>query len=240
MMVPIERNTQNTLWVKIKKDFIGFSNDIYLGTIYHSPSGNKKETQKAYQELTDDVSFFQDKGLVILQGDFNAITNQQTDVITNDKFTEGLDLENSIVQERNSEDTRKTNLRGEEMLELCKTLNMNILNGRKTGDLFGRLTSFQWNGNGVVDYVISSHDLFPHIPYLKVGSYIPWVSDHCPLLYKLSVKNALLSNENDLKALPERFYFTNDAKNKLRETLKSPEMSEELNYMNLTSAILHC
>ena len=232
MFVPIERNSKDALWVKVKKDFIGLPYDIYLGTIYHSPSGNKNETQKTYQELTDDVSLFQGKGLVILQGDFNAITKQETDFITNDEFTKGLDLENySTVPARNSEDTRKTNLRGEEMLELCKTLNMNILNGRKIGDLFGRLTSFQWNGNGVVDYVISSHDLFPHISYLQVGSYIPWVSDHCPLLYKLSINNTLPTNEDDLKDSPERFYFNNDDKNRLRVSLKSTEMSVKFNLL---------
>ena len=78
---------------------------MYLGNIYHSPSGNKEETQKVYQELIDDASVFRGEGLVILQGDFNAISNQQTDVITKDKFTEGLGVENPIVQERNSEDT---------------------------------------------------------------------------------------------------------------------------------------
>ena len=173
----------------------------------------------------EDISFFQGKGLVMLQGDFNAITNQQPDFIVNDESKEGLDIENyPTVPVRNSEDARKTNLRGEEMLELCKLLYMNILNGRKTGDVFGKTTSFQRNGNGVVDYVISSHDLFPLIPYFKFGAYIPWVSDHCPLLYKLNVKNTLLANEDDLKDSPERFYVTNDGKNKLRETLKSIEM----------------
>ena len=109
-MVPIEHSSEDALWVKIKKDAIGLPHDIYLGTIYHSPSGNKTKTQNIYHDLTDDVSFFQNKGVVLLQGDFNAITNQQPDVILNDTFTERLDLENySIVPGRNSEDTRKTN-----------------------------------------------------------------------------------------------------------------------------------
>ena len=69
-MVPIEHRSQDALWVKIKKDDIGLPHDIYLGTVYHSPSGNKAETQKIYHDLTDDVSFFQNKGLVLLQGDF--------------------------------------------------------------------------------------------------------------------------------------------------------------------------
>ena len=229
MVVAIERNSQDVLWIKIKKEFTGGSKDIHVGTIYHSPSGNKEKTQKTYHELIEDISFFQGKGLVILQGDFNAITNQQPDFIVNEESTETLDIEDyPIIPARNSEDSRKTNLRGESMLELCKTLNMNILNGRKTGDLFGKTTSFQWNGNGVVDYVISSYDLFPHITYFKIGDYIPWVSDHCPLLYKLSVKGTILSEEDEMEDSQQHYYFTNDAKNKLRETLKSTKISGEL------------
>ena len=69
----------------------------------------------------DDISFFQGKVLVMLQGDFNAITIQQPDFIVNDESNEGLDIENyPTVPVRNSEDTRKTHLSGEDMLELCK------------------------------------------------------------------------------------------------------------------------
>ena len=120
------------------------------------------------------------------------------------------------------------------MLELCKTLNLNILNGRKTGDLFGKFTSFQWNGNGVVDYVISSRDSFSLISYLKVGSYIPWLSDHCPLLYKICINKTISTGDDELKDSKERFYINNDGKNRLKESLRSAEMTAKFNLLQET------
>ena len=46
--------------------------------------------------------------------------------------------------------------RGKELLELCIQANLNILNGNIFGDRFGKYTSFQYNGNSVVDYCIVS------------------------------------------------------------------------------------
>ena len=108
------------------------------------------------------------------------------------------------------------------------------MNGRKTGDIFGKITSFQWNGQGVVDYVISSRELYSHITYLKVGEYSPWVSDHCPLFFKLKVKRATMDTHTEnLVDLPNRFYFDDKDKAKFLESLKSSEISEKLNSLNL-------
>ena len=46
-----------------------------------------------------------------------------------------------------------------------------IINGRKTGDLFGKNTSYQWNGKAVVDYTIASMEIFDDITFFKVGNY---------------------------------------------------------------------
>ena len=61
------------------------------------------------------------------------------------------------VHGRNSEDNVPSDHRGKELLEMCKSLGLLILNGRKVGDLFGKYTSFQWNGSSVVDYVLASN-----------------------------------------------------------------------------------
>ena len=71
--------------------------------------------------------------------------------------------ENFTLPSRNSEDSSRTNIRGEEMLELCKYHNLNKLNGRKTGDHWGKLTSFQWNGSAIVDYVLARIDFYNDI-----------------------------------------------------------------------------
>ena len=88
----------------------------------------------------------------------------------------GVKGENQV--NRNSEDKHK-NSRGEELLDVCKLNNLLIANGRKPGDLFGKFTCHNWNGSSVVDYVIFSECLNNVVVRFLVGSYIPWLSDHC-------------------------------------------------------------
>ena len=90
----------------------------------------------------------------------------------------------SVFPARNSED-QKTDNRGEEHLELCKSLNLVILNGRKPGDMFGKVTSIQSNGCSVVDYVVSDFETFSDISSLNVSKYCPWLSDHCALHFEI-------------------------------------------------------
>jgi len=61
---------------------------------------------------------------------------------------------------RNSQDKTCCS-RGRELLDLCTSCNIHILNGRTIGDLSGNLTSFQFDGNSVVDYCLVS-DQFLH------------------------------------------------------------------------------
>ena len=157
--------------------------------MYLTPYKNNNDNSKKIFELFEEVLEFQKKGEVIIQGDFNARTSVDSDTVTVDKYDDDfmIPVDNLAqnIQSRNSEDNVETNNRGKELLELCKSLGLVILNGRKTGDLFGAYTSFQWNGNSVVDYVMASQSLYSSISYFQVGKYIPWLSDHCALRYKL-------------------------------------------------------
>ena len=234
--IPTKRENKNVLWVKIKKEFIGWNKDIYIGTVYLSPTGNKENVLDKYHALTEDISHFQGKGYIILQGDFNAHSNNNDDFIEFDEHIGSMDREDyHPLPPRNSEDTKKADMRGEELIGLCKTLNISILNGRKTGDLFGKITSYQWNGLGVVDYTISSYALFSSIKYFKVGAYSPWVSDHCPLFFNLNIQKVptkpALENLSDL---PDKYFFDEKCKAKFTETLKSNEISDKLNSLYLS------
>ena len=78
---------------------------------------------------------FQQKGEVILSGDFNAHTNNLEDFILpgkHEKERKGRNSQNKGFDKR-----------GKEILELRKNFELSILNGRKNGDLFGHYTSFQ-------------------------------------------------------------------------------------------------
>ena len=57
-IIPVKRENEDAIWVKISKEFTGFVKDIYLGTVYHNPSGDKKENTEKYQALNGDYHFF--------------------------------------------------------------------------------------------------------------------------------------------------------------------------------------
>ena len=125
---------------------------------------------------------------------------------------------------RNSEDTKAINERGNTLLDLCKTHDFLIANCRKMGDIFGKYTSFHWNGCRVVDYVLSSFSHFDRIKKFEVGNFSPWLSDHCPLYYNITLKGKLNTKVEQCEKLedaPHRFIWNSSSKVKFEEFLKS-------------------
>ena len=170
-----------------------------------------------------EIRKFKEKGTVIVQGDFNAHTNNFLDYIENDKTDEEMGIENyDKPLSRNSEDIKPPNERGKHFLDLCKAYDMLIVNGRKTGDIFGKYTSFQWNGARVVDYVLSERAHQQKILDFKVGSFRPWLSDHCPLHYSvfLNYDIELKQREGDEgNESPDRFHWDNSSREKFEKNL---------------------
>ena len=161
---------------------------------------------------------------MLLQGDFNAHTSNNDDFLTYDKSDEMFGIVNCDKPlMRNSEDRKPINERGSCLLDLCKTRDFLIVNGRKTGDVFGKYTSFQWNRCRVVDYLLASSPYFDKITKFQVGDFYPWLSDHCPLHYSISLrKHITIKNaEETLKVLPSRFLRETSPKTKFEEILKS-------------------
>ena len=220
-IIPIKNTNENSLWLKVKKEALGGKKDIFIGTIYLTPRKSNGDSSKKIYELFEEILYFQDKGQIILQGDFNARTNVDNDNIPPDKFDE-FHIPNVNIPHRNSEDKIPSDYRGKELLELCKALGLVILNGRKTGDIFGKYTSFQWNGNSVVDYVIVSQPVYDEIECFKVGNYIPWLSDHCAIRYKLNTSNDKLlpNNKNELDEEYESIRWDKNSNNKFIDSLR--------------------
>ena len=124
---------------------------------------------------------------------------------------------------RNSQDTTK-NIRGQELLDVCKVNDLLILNGRKNGDLFGVCTSHQWNGSSVVDYFLSPNRFLHKIPKFSVGKYIPWLSDHCILKTTILIndlKTAKKPEEEVLISAKPGFIWDEEAKERFSNGIKS-------------------
>ena len=110
-----------------------------------------------------------------------------------------------------------------------KTYNLCIINGRKTGDHLGNLTSFQWGGGGgdsVIDYVIASQSLFQNILSFSVGEYKPWISDHCPInVGKMDRMDSDLE-ESNLYPLPTTWYWDENSNQTFETYLKRKKIFE--------------
>ena len=181
----IPNNNENSIWIKLGKSVCGEKEDIYIGTYYVSPPNTKNSKNSRpvdfFSEINDEITFFKRKGIVLVQGDLNARIGNENDFIVHDKFDQQLGIENLDNQRmRNSQD-QITNTRGKELLDVCKLNDFLIMNGRKIGDIFGSLTSHQWNGSSVVDYFLAPNTFVHNILKFSVGKYIPWISEHCTI-----------------------------------------------------------
>ena len=118
-VTPVKKSNQEVLWVKIGKELCGV--DVYLGTVYYSPTSKKESISIKFQTLSDEILFFQRKDRVIPQGDFNTGTKEDT--ISADKFDQDAELrEKFTLPARNSEDSSPTNIRGKKCWNFVSTI----------------------------------------------------------------------------------------------------------------------
>ena len=111
-------------WVNLKKDLCGErEDDIFIGTFYAGPHNNNNNTQSDFvNKFDNEINLYKGRGVILVQGDLNARTGSEKDFIEYDKYNDTLSIENYDNQHlRNSED-QKTNVRGRELLDICKLI----------------------------------------------------------------------------------------------------------------------
>ena len=106
---------------------------------------------------------------------------------------------------------------------------MAILNGRKTGDIFGKYTSIHWNGKAVVDYGVVPAEMYDDVCSFSVGNYSPFLSDHCPIFFEIRASSRRKPiPATNLKESPKFFKIKIEDHEKLVNTLKTPDMETRL------------
>ena len=108
------------------------------------------------------------------------------------------------------------NNHGKLLLEICKSLELLILNKRLKGVLFGRITFHGYRGISTVDYIIVSHELFDKFDSFTVQQLTPF-SDHAQLTCKLKTDELLMNKINNttkLFNLPKPFSWNSDSNDK--------------------------
>ncbi|VDI41162.1 Hypothetical predicted protein [Mytilus galloprovincialis] len=179
-------------------------------------------------------------GDIILCGDLNARSGSEPDFIQNDVYDTHLPIYNdydcdTIQDVRHSYDS-KVDVRGRQLLDLCISTKMRILNGRVLGDLYGKFTCHKPTGSSVVDYVIVSEALLPKILSFKISDFIPNFSDcHCKLSFGIlaTYSSHLSINKFKMNAFPGGYKWTKSSTSQFQDALCHPVCKSLLNnFMN--------
>ena len=233
----IPRAGSESICLKLKKDFFSLKNDIFLVFSYCGPS-NSQVLQRAGMDVYDDLNNLlaqcADSGDIILTGDLNARVGQLADYIEgecNDHVpvpsSSLYSTDTVAVSPRNTMDG-SINSYGHKLVELCQTVPLRILNGRKLGDLLGNFTCYTARGSSVVDYTLASPSLFNKIPSFCVGDYIPVLSDHAPIHFKIQVraKASITDQTSQLSSLPDKVTWDKEKAERYEILLQSPSVKE--------------
>ena len=120
-------------------------------------------------------------------GDLNARTGKQLDYIIDDnvEWISGLEwyTANDFSRKRKAKDNH-VNIFGRTLLNLCKELDVHIVNGRCGYDC-GNYTFISNQGKSLIDYVLASPSLFKYI--LDFSILKTDISNHFPTITKLKI-----------------------------------------------------
>ena len=224
--IVITKTTQNYVWFIIKRDLLNSIN-IHVCGIYVP----KYFDLEIFDQLEQDITDFSPTGSIILMGDFNSRTGKYSDTVSQEgnNVISNDQSESAFQPAQRNSFHNVINSHGKRLLEICKNLDLRIVNGRAhgvNGDTLGRPAFHGKNGTSVIDYVICDQ-----YTLLDVNSFVvkqpSYLSDHSAIVAWLNVNNSLptnntqTSNSTDrLTSLPRQFCWESDSYLKFRNTLR--------------------
>ena len=168
-------------WMKLRKDYFNLKNNIFLCLAYIAPNSSKFNNNTDYSTLElierDIVEKYGNQGDIIIAGDLNARIGNERDFILDDGTPHipidiGSYRVDATAADRFSYDI-VVDTRGKDILELCISNQLRVLNGRTFGDSTGKYTCFNYAGCSVVDFFILSERLLEDILCMSVSDFIP-------------------------------------------------------------------
>ena len=165
------------LWVHVE---IG-GNNFSIGLYYAPCEGSKLWDVNFFDEIQVDVLQYKCKERnVIIMGDFNARTGE------NDDYVEIEGETNDICHRSDCDKLVNTN--GRLLLDMCKTTEMSIVNGRVGDDKgIGAFTCHTHNGRSLIDYCLIDSLALSLIGNITVWPFDPCLSDvHCVIVMRIS------------------------------------------------------
>lgn len=182
--------SSDVVWVLLHGGRLGNRKILFLG-VYFSPENSPYAETDLLSLIYEESCLHRlEHGIdsIIWTGDVNARTATIPDF--DDRQFDSEDsagfIDNPMPLPLRANRDKVVNTRGRKLIEICKLMNVRILNGRCGLDNgIGNFTCVRYNGRSVVDYVIVTEDIFPLITHFEIGHREE--SDHFPVLFNLSL-----------------------------------------------------
>ncbi|MCU7801461.1 MAG: endonuclease/exonuclease/phosphatase family protein [gamma proteobacterium symbiont of Lucinoma myriamae] len=239
--IKILQNTSSEYqWIKLLKNYFGLESDIFACFSYISPCFFKQKSDAdSLEAIVRDINSYRNNGHIVLCGDLNARTGIDLDFIQTDN-DQHLPLDPSYIidadiNRRKSEDS-KIDDRGKQLIDLCISTRMRILNGRCIGDSFGKFTCQKPKGASMVHYAIVSEELLKNIMYFHVHPFKPLFSDcHSKLSLNLKASFKHTVYKNTEENMPQSYKWTKYSPGKFEKALKDKAISNKIkSFLNTT------
>jgi exonuclease III len=199
--VEIEKASEYVMWIKIKQT----SNPpILISGTYIPPHGStvylNTNVYDIYNTLQQDIAnYLKITPFISVCGDFNSRTGKLCDY---EKIIVGKDsnLVNNVIRSQPSSRNKASNWHskdrqtkdpthnafGKELIQLCKTSNMRIMNGFLNEKQSNAFTCYAPLGESVVDYLICTQEMADLINNFNICSKLV-ESDHTPMSFELNI-----------------------------------------------------
>ena len=221
-------------WLELDKKFFGLDKNLYVCFAYIPPqySSFYVDQNVDFLDLLDnDIASYRNKGSVLILGDFNARTGSEPDFVVNDDdsylpLNDDYIIDNVLLR-RNSQDIKICS-RGRDLLDVCISSRLRILNGRTLGDSKGKFTSYQYNGNSVIDYCLLSEEQLSDVLYFHVEDPILRLSDHSKISLRIIAKFQHNKNKECPHPFPEQYKWESISPSLFCEALQRGKIKSKL------------
>ena len=225
--------TPQYVWLEIDKSiFYALEDSIRICVAYNPPSSSKYCNPEIYDEISTHIMQCVTSKILLI-GDFNSRTGETLEYTEPDKMDENEIPRECIPTSRKNCD-KVTNPMGEKLIDLCKGHDLQLLNGRTSGDTQGAFTFYDTKeGASTIDVAVSSDPLYSSIRSFNVCRQDEF-SKHCKIVVRIKNLRADLSTVTETEdtypwiPVSKNYKWNEEYSLNFTRTLLSTEMADKV------------
>ena len=166
------------LWLRVDPGVLGLEQPLFIAFVYIPPRSSAYYDPDVWEALCLSTWELSGKGFVMVVGDLNAHVPPNADDGCDGEILLDLGLDPefcTMLPPRKSKDTHPLDAHGRELLGLCHSSPLVVLNGRLEGDIPAEPT--REKTGAVLDYFLGDMRLWPFLDQLQVMKPLG-LSDH--------------------------------------------------------------